>query len=210
MPDVPGDAAAVARRYHRSERVATSAVAVTLGVLGGLAVVFLPLLWGLAIALVVLALARVPVLRSEAHARFRTDDAVEAVREAFTGPTPPPLTLQWGVADEVRQDGDVAVYEVSYFFGLRSVELRVEREVTEVADGTEITLTITANGEPWGTYTATVSETAGATEVVVDAQSDRRFGLRRLPQQLVARRYRTATLTAQGYEVLAREGSLTF
>ena len=209
MTDGPADAAAVARRYLRAERFATSAVAISVGLLGGAAVVLLPLLWGLVVALALLVLFRAPMFRTEVDARLRTDDAPEAVREALTGPTPPLLALQWGIADEVREEGDTTVYDVTYFFGLRSVELRVEREVTEVADGTEITLTITANGEPWGTYTATVSETAGATEIVVDAQSDRRFGLRRLPQQLVAERYREETLTAQGYEVLEREGSLT-
>jgi hypothetical protein len=210
MPTVPADATAVARRYLRAERLVTGTVALTLGLVGGLAVVVLPLLWGLGVALAVLALARVPVFRSEARARLRTDDGPETVREAFAGPTPPPLALQWGIADEVRADGDAAVYDVTYFLGLRSVELRVEDEVTDTPDGTEITLTVTANGEPWGTYTATVTEAGEGTEVSLDVQSDRRFGLRRLPQHLVALRYRDATLAAQGYEVVEREGSLAF
>lgn len=209
MSAVPAEAGAVAQRYLRAERFVTTAVALTLAFLGGAAVVFLPLLWGLAVALGILALFRLPLLRSELHALLRTDADPEAVREAFTGPTPPPLALLWGIADDVREEGGTAVYDVTYFFGLRSVELRVEREVTETSDGDRITMAITTNGEPWGTYTATLSEADGATEVAVNVQSDRRFGLRRLPQQLVARRYRDAVLTAQGYEVLGREGSLT-
>jgi len=41
--------------------------------------------------------------------------------------------------------------------------------------------------------------------VDVEYMSTRRFGLRRVPQQLLAERYRDAALTAQGYTVVKRD-----
>lgn len=201
----PAEAVAVAKRYARVERPVTVGVAVTIGVAGGAAVIALPLLWGLAVALGLLALARVPVFQSGGRTRLRTDQDPERVREAFLGPTPPPLALQWGVADEVRAGDDGAVYDVSYLFGLRSVEMHVATD----AAGDHVTLTVTTDGQPWGTYTAEIESADDGTEVTVEVDSDRKFGLRRLPQHLVARRYRDATLDAQGYEVVERSFSLT-
>ena len=149
------------------------------------------------------ALARVPGVRTGGRARLRTDAAPEAVRDDFIGVTPPPLALQWGIADEVRTIDDGAVYEIPYFFGLRSVEMRVEVDAED--DRGEITGTV--DGRSWGTYTARMEPTETGTEVVVDVRSDRKFGLRRLPQRFVARRFRDAALRAQGYEVLERADS---
>ena len=47
------------------------------------------------------------------------------------------------------------------------------------------------------------------TVVDVDWTSDRRFGLRRLPQQFVADRYRTDALAVQGYRVADRDTSIS-
>ena len=209
MPAVPPEVTSIARQYLRRERALTSAFAVTIGLVGGAAVLVLPLLWGLVVALGLLVLFRFPVFRTEGHARLWTDDDPETVYDAFTGATPPSLALQWGIADAVREEDGEAVYDVTYFFGLRSVELRVTNEVEKQANGSRVVLTVTADGEPWGTYVATLTEAGGGTEVAVEVTADRRFGLARLPQQFVAKRYRDPALTAQGYEVRERDISIT-
>ncbi len=204
--DPPAAAVAVAERYARAERPVTVGVAIVIGVLGGAAVIALPLLWGLAVALGLLALARVPVFQSGGRTRLRSEADPATVRQAFVGPTPPPLALQWGVADEVRVDGEDAVYDVSYLFGLRSVEMRVDAKPVD----DRVELTVTTDGQPWGTYTARIEPGEECTEISVEVDSDRKFGLRRLPQHLVARRYRDAAIEAQGYELVERSFSLSW
>ena len=203
--EVPDDALPVARRYLRIERLLSGGVAVVVGLLGAAAYLALPLLWALAVILGLLALARVPVFRTNGRARLRTGADPASVRDDFTGATPPPLALQWGIADDVRVDGEDAVYEISYFLGLRSVEMRAEAE----SEDDRVVITGTVDGEPWGTYDARIEPTERGTEIVVDVRSDRKFGLRRLPQQFVARRFRDAALRAQGYEVIERSSSLS-
>jgi hypothetical protein len=204
--DPPDGAVAVVRRYRRIERLVSGATAVSVGLLGAAAYLALPLLWALVAFLALLALARVPVFRTGGRARLRTDTDPEAVRADFAGATPPPLALQWGIADDIRSVGSGAVYEISYLFGLRSVEMRVDTDA-DAADRVEITGTV--DGRSWGTYTARIEPTGTGTEVVLDVRSDRKFGLRRLPQRFVARRFRDAALRAQGYEVLERADSLS-
>jgi hypothetical protein len=54
----------------------------------------------------------------------------------------------------------------------------------------------------------TVDGRPGGAAVEVEWNSDRRFGLRRLPLWLVTRGYRDATLSAQGYEAVDRQTDL--
>jgi hypothetical protein len=49
----------------------------------------------------------------------------------------------------------------------------------------------------------------GGTVVDVETTSDRRFGLRRLPQRVVATRLMPAALEAQGYQIVERDASLS-
>ncbi|MFB6168548.1 MAG: hypothetical protein ABEJ43_06845 [Haloferacaceae archaeon] len=203
--DVPPDAAAVARRYLRLERPATAAVTLLAAVAGAAAVLSLALAPALAVVVGIVAALRAPLFRKRGSATLRTDADAETVRADFEGATPPPLAIQWGVADAVSRTDDGARYEVSYLFGLQSQTLAVERARPSNAD---VELVVTADEEPWATYTATVAEQDGETRVSVAWVSDRRFGLRRLPQELVARRYRDAALAAQGYEVEARDGGI--
>ena len=203
--DVPAEAAAVARRYLRTERLVSGAVAVGIGLCGAAAFLTLPPLWALVAVVALVAIARVPVFRTGGRSRLRTDADPEAVRETFTGPTPPPLVLQWGIADEVRTVDGRTVYELSYLFGLRSVEMQVDT----AADDDGVELTVRVDGQPWGSYTARIEPTEAGAEAVVAVASDRKFGLRRLPQQFVARRFRDAALRAQGYEVVERSFSLS-
>jgi hypothetical protein len=67
---------------------------------------------------------------------------------------------------------------------------------------------ITMGGQPWATYTATSTADADGTVVEVEYDSNRRFGLRRVPQQILAHRYRDDALNAQGYVVVERESYL--
>lgn len=170
------------------------------------ALLWLPLLPGLAVAVIVLAAARVPVFRSAGSTRLVTDADPRAARSDFESPTPPPLALQWGIADAVRPTDEGAVYEVTCLFGLRSTAMALE---TRTGDDTaaDVELVLTADGRPWATYAVTIEGAEAGTEVAVVLRSDRRFGLRRLPQWFVAERYREAALAAQGYAVAGRDVS---
>ena len=67
-----------------------------------------------------------------------------------------------------------------------------------------VELTVTESGHPWGTYAATIGREAGHTAVTIEYTADKRFGLRRIPQQLLAARYRDEALNVQGYDVVDR------
>lgn len=94
------------------------------------------------------------------------------------------------------------MYHLSYLFGLRSVTVGVESERISSNDDTQvIELRVTPNQKPWSTYTVRVSRRNDRTVVEHDYASARRFGLRRIPQRVVAARFRDAALEAQGYTV---------
>lgn len=202
---VPSDAALVADRYRRLERVLSGTLAVSVGLLGGVAVLVLPLLPALGAVGALLVLFRLPVFRTAGTATLTTDASPETVRSEFGGPTPPVLPFQWGIADTVRATDSGAEYAISYLFGLRSVTVTVETAAP--ADGS-IDLVIQAGDHDWATYTVSIHEREGRTTVDVEWSSDRRFGLRRLPQTLLARRLREEALGAQGYTTVRRDVSL--
>jgi hypothetical protein len=221
---VPSEAAAVARRYRRVERPVSGAVALLVGGACGLALWLLPLLPALLVAAGVAALVRVPVLRSEGRAELTTDADPGVVRAAFESATPPLLAFQWGIADEVRSTADGGACEISYLFGLRSVTMETAVRCGagddgdggtgtvrdgEGSDDADLGLVVTAGGEPWATYSASIARRDDGSVVDVEWTSDRRFGLRRLPQWLVATRYREEALAAQGFAVPERDARLT-
>lgn len=180
---VPPEASTVARRYHRLERLVSGAVALLVAAVA--AFLRLPLLQALAVWVVVLAVVRVPVFRSNGAARLVTDAGPGTVRADFAGATPAVLAFQWGIADDVRRTGDGGVYEISYLFGLRSTRVATEvrsRPSDDVEPVDEFELLVTAGGKPWGTYAVSVDGRDGRTVVDIEVASDRRFGLRRLPQ----------------------------
>ena len=207
----PPDARSVAARYHSRERllsglVVVLAVSVFLG-----AYVLTSLLPAVGVAAVLVVAARAPVLQSSGTVRLRTDDDPAAVVDDFAGPTPPVLAFQWGIADTVTTDGSVATYPVSYLFGLRSADVTVQSRTETTPEGDHrVELAVTTNDSPWATYTATVRGTDEHTVVDVEYTSNRRFGLRRVPQQWLATRYRDAALAAQGYTVVERESHFGF
>ncbi|SFR31062.1 hypothetical protein [Halorubrum sodomense] len=207
--------------YRRTERVASWTLAL-LAAGAFLAAVAAFSLWhGAAVALVLAVALRAPVLRRGGTTRLRTDGPPEEVTEAFASATPPVLALQWGVADEVRpaSDGAGGVYEHEWLLGLRSHSLTVDTEAepsdgASAADGdpaARVLIEGTLDGRPWGAYAAAVREaadgTAGRTVVDVELCPRRRFGLRSLPQTLVAERYYADALAAQGYETVSRDVS---
>jgi len=204
--DRPQEALAVVRRYLKRERPASALVAIVLTSAFLWTWVSTSLLPAVLVALVLAVVVRAPVLQARGTYRLRSDDDPETVREAFTGPTPPALAFQWGVADAIRTDGDTITYETSYLFGLRTAETTVETQTTETADGAcRVELELAVNDQPWSTYAASITAADEGTSVDVAYESNVRFGLRRLPQRLVAGRYRDDALAAQGYTVVERD-----
>jgi hypothetical protein len=201
----PGSALPIAKRYLRRERplsVLVAVLAVSLFVGTYLAASLLP---AVVVAVLLLVALRAPVLQSSGSIRLRTDADPGTVADSFAGPTPPVLALQWGIADEVTSDDGTATYRISYLLGTRTAEVTVDARRETTPDGNpRIEMEITENDEPWATYTATV-RSDDDTLVDVAYASDRRFGLRRLPQRFVAERYREEVLTVQGYSVVDRE-----
>jgi len=202
----PQEALDVAKQYLRRERpLSALVVALAVSLFSGtyLASSLLP---AVAVAAILLVAARAPVLQSSGTIRLRTDDDLETVVAEFTGPTPPVLALQWGVASEVTTEDDTAIYPVSYLFGLRSVAVAVDTHTDTTARGECLVASeVTVNGQPWATYTSTIRSTDERTIIEVEYLSNRRFGLRRIPQELLAKRYRDEVLTAQGYTVVERD-----
>lgn len=206
--EVPPDAVAVATSYRRLERPISGAVALAVALVAVGAVLTLPFLWGLAAALAVFVVIRLPLFRTEGTTTLVTDADPGAVRAAFESACPPPLAFQWGIADDSEQTADGWTYHLSYLFGLRSTRVTVETRRSD--DATDLELVVTAGGRSWATYDVTIGEDRdGRTTVEITVDSDRRFGLRRLPQWFVAQRYREAALDAQGYTVIERNAELS-
>lgn len=202
----PSGALRVANRYLRYERPLSALLTVLVAAVFLVAYAVISPSVGIVVAAVLLFAVRVPVVQSHGVVRLETDDDVGTVAESFTGPTPPVLVFQWGIADEVTTDGDAGTYHISYLFGLRSVTVTAESRSEARPDGERVVeLTTTVDGRPWATYTATVSGGEDRTVVEYEYAADRRFGLRRLPQRIMVRRYRDEALAAQGYTVVERD-----
>ncbi len=204
--DRPEAGVAVAEQYLRRERpVSALIVVLVVSVFLGtyLATSLLP---AILVGVVLLIGTRVPILRPRGTVHLRTNDDVGTVLQSFTGPTPPVLVFQWGIADNVRSQDSTVTYQISYLFGLRSVELTVQTQTNTTQDGAhQVELDVTASGQPWSTHTATIHRQDGQTAITYEYTSNRRFGLRRVPQRIVAHRYRTKALAEQGYTVVGRD-----
>jgi len=202
----PQEALSVARRYLRRERLVSACVVTLVVSLFLWTYVTTALLPAAVVAAVLVVIARAPILQSTGTVQLRTDDDPETVLDALTGPTPPVLALQWGVADAVITEDGVPSYPTSYLFRLRSATPTVRTRTETTPNGQHrVELAVTVNGNPWATYTATISETDEQTVVDVEYTSNRRFGLRRVPQQVLAERYRDAAFAAQGFTVGERD-----
>ncbi len=227
------DVDSIAGRYHRAELAVGLLTA--LFVVGLFLASFVAFSLGpaLVVAVVLAVTVRVPVFRRRGTATLRSVASPETVQRDFAGPTPPVLAAQWANADEVTPatDGRGATYEYSSPFPLRTVTMVLDVEVSEPdesgpdagepaasepdaskPDASEpnarIALDVSVNDRPWGAYTVTIRPGGGTrdgTLVDVALRPTRRFGLRHLPQTLVADRYYADLLAAQGYAVLERE-----
>ena len=196
----------VAQHYLRLERP-LSALVVVLAVLIFLGTYHLTSLLPAVLVGVILPVGlRFPILQSNGTFRLRTSDDFDTVIDEFTGPIPPVLALQWGVADEVSTEDDTTRYAVSYLFGLRSADVTIKTDMKSTPGEDDVVKSeVTVNDQPWATYTSTISNMGEHTSIGVSYTSDRRFGLRRIPQQLIANRYRDDALTVQGYTVIERD-----
>ena len=199
----------MATRYSRRERP----VSVLVALFGGVTILATyfatSALPAAGVAAVVIVALRAPLVRSRVRLRLRTDDDPETVADAFAGPTPPVFALQWGIANEVSTDGDGATYTVSYLLGLRSAEVTVHNRTNTAPDGGRVVESeLQIDGRPWASATTEIRDADDHTTLQVTYASDRRFGLRRLPQLFVAKRYRDEALAAQGYTVVERDAHL--
>jgi len=215
------DVRSVAKRHRRAERAVSWLVALSVAGTFLAAFALADLLPALAVAAVLLVALRAPVLRRRGTTRLLTDAAPDAVTEEFASAAPPALAFQWAVADEVRptSDGTGGVYEHSSLLGLRTYSLAVETEVEATGDGdgdaggpvARVRIEGTLDGRPWGAYAVAVRDAddgaPGETVVDVELLSRRRFGLRSVPQALVADAYYADAFAAQGYAVADRDVS---
>jgi hypothetical protein len=202
----PEEALAVAKRYLRRERPLSALVVVLATVVFLGTFVATSLVPAVVVGTLLIVVARVPIIESQGTVRLRTDEDVQSAVESFTGPIPPILVFQWGIADEITTGDGTVKYRLSYLFGLRSVEVTVETQTGHTPAGDpRIELELTAGGQPWSTYVATIETRDGRTVVEYEYTADRRFGLRRIPQRIVANRYRDEALNAQGYIVVDRD-----
>ena len=203
--DRPQEAVAVAKRYLRRERP-LSALVVVVAVAGFLGTfVATSLVPAVVVGILLIVVGRVPIIESRGTVRLRTDEDIESVVESFTGPTPPVLVFQWGIADEITTENELIAYRLSYLFGLRSVEVTVDTRTDRTLEGDRrIKLELAVGGQPWSTYSVTVDTRDDRTVVEYEYTAERRFGLRRIPQRIVAKRYRNEALEAQGYVIVER------
>jgi len=207
----PQEAVVVATRYLRRERPLSWLLAIFVALLYLATYSMTSLLPAIGVAALLVILARAPILQSHGSVRLQTDDDSETVVDAFSGPTPPVLAFQWGIADEVTTETNTVTYRTSYLFGLRTAVVTVNTQTNTTSNGIRtVELEISANDKPWATYTATISPKNEQTVVDIEYTSTRRFGLRRLPQQFLAERYRNKALAVQGYTVVERDSHFGF
>ncbi|SNR23497.1 hypothetical protein [Halorubrum vacuolatum] len=207
----------IVRRYHRLERVANWLLALSVAGIAILAILSLPFLVGVAAALGVFLLVRLPIARRRGTTRLETETDSDGVRAAFEGPLSPPLVLQWGFLDanDVTVADGVVRYEVAYLFGLRSVTMRVETAEpsapvsgsTDSTDVDELDLLVTIGDTRWATYTVTIGTAGDRTVVDIAWRTERRVDVRYVIQGFIGRRYYPAALDALGYRMVTRVGS---
>ena len=206
--DRPAQAIAVAQRYLRHERPLSALVVVAITAIYLATYLATSLLPAIAVGVALFVAVRAPVLRTHGTMRLQSAADPETVRAAFAGPIPPVLAFRWGIADDIGRETDITTYTVSYLFGLQSVDHTLRTHTETTADADRVILKLTANSQQRGTYAVTIRGDGDRTLVDIEYTSDRRVGLRRLPQTLVARRYRDEALAVQGYTVLERNSSL--
>ena len=211
--DPPAEAAAVAEQYYRRSRALTYLVGII--VVGSITLSFflLPFLQWLLSAIIIFLGFRFPLFVTGGQTKLTTDKPPETVRAEFESSTPPVLPFYWGLANQIESTDSGGRYVIKYLRGLRSLEMTVECQPTS-DDAADFRLVVTAGDSPWGSYQITITETdesdsSTRTTIDIDVEADRRFGLRRLPQQLMSNSYRPTAIEAQGYDVVAFESGIS-
>jgi hypothetical protein len=185
--DIPSEVASVVRRYHRIERPVSWAMGLSVAAVVITALFSLPLIPALLVTIGLLALVRFPVLRSYGSITLEADADAETVRTDFESATPPSLAFQWGLANTIQSVSNGFVYEISYLFGFRSVNMAVEISSLPSSDdesNADFELAVTVNERPWGTYTVTLNEAdrtrksiSNMRQIVGSASANSRSGL---------------------------------
>ena len=122
--DTRADAVApILRQYRRRERPLSWLVALSVGAVCVGIYAVISLVPAVTVGILAIMTLRVPLWRSSGTVALHTDHAPDRVVESFAGPRPPVLAFQWGLADTVEIDRDTLCYEISYLFGLRTVEV---------------------------------------------------------------------------------------
>ena len=201
----PQRALTVTKRYLRRERLLSALVVVIVVIVFVSTFVATSLVPAVVVGALLTVAMRVPIFKPNGTVRLRTSKDPDSVIESFTGPTPPVLVFQWGIADEITTRDEMVTYRLSYLFGLRSVEVTVNTQRNQIlGDDRQIELELTVGDQPWSTYVVTIGARNGQTVVEYEYTADRRFGFRRIPQRIIAKRYRDEALEAQGYVPINR------
>lgn len=201
----PQAALAVAKQYLRRERLLSTLLVVVVMVVFLVTYLATSAVPATVVGALLVLITRAPLLQPHGTVRLRTEDGIDAVVSSFMSPTPPVLAFQWGIADAITRSNGAVTYQISYLLGLRSVEMTVYTQQTTTPGGEHrMELEVTAADQSWATYTAVISQQNSQTHIEYEYTANRRFGLRRLPQRIVAARYRDAILAAQEYTVVER------
>ena len=201
----PQEAVTVAKRYLRRERLLSALVVVIVVIVFISTFVVISLVPAVVVGALLTVAARVPIIKPNGTVQLRTNEDSDSVVKSLTGPTPPVLVFQWGIADDITTRDKMVTYRLSYLFGLRSVEVTVNTQINQVpGEDRQVELELRVGDQPWSTYVVTVGTQNGQTIVEYEYTADRRFGLRRIPQRIIANRYRDEALESQGYVPVKR------
>lgn len=209
---VPSAVQTAARRYWRRTLALRGLLGVGYFGVSVAILLTLPYVPALAVIAVLLGTFAVPVFKNRGTIELTTHRSPDVVADDFTR-VPPVLGFQAALADNIRLTDVGTEYELSSALGLRSTTMRVETE--RVADRGEpetdvaINVVVTVGDEPWGQYQITANERDGDTAVTIRMVPDRRFGVRRLPDFVFGRRYRSHLFAGQGYTLVADDTSLS-
>jgi len=215
---IPADVRNAARGYWRRTLAFRVLVGFGYFVVSVAILLTLPYLPALAIIVVFLGTLAAPVFKSGGRIELTTDRDADAVRDDFTDGLPPVLGFQAALADDIRATETGVAYDLSSIFGLRSATMTVETKQFAASDAdsdpnttdsnADLEIVVTVGDKPWGRYRVTTTERDGATAVTITMVPDRRFGVRRLPDFLFGRRYRSRLFDGQGYSLVADNTSL--
>ncbi|ERG96028.1 hypothetical protein [Haloquadratum walsbyi] len=208
-----GKASMVVTQYYRRSRVLTYLVGITVVGSVGASFALLSFYEWLLCGITVFVIFQSPVFTTDGHIALVTNKAPEAVSKEFQSPMPPILPFHWGLADQIEATDDGGHYVIRYLLGLQSIEMTVKCQPAP-NDPADVKLIVTVGDSSWGNYHVNIDTTDTTdnymqTTVDITVETNRRFGLRRLPQQLIADKYRPTALEAQGYDIVSYDPDIS-